>query len=254
MKETVVFAWFEALFASVGEVFLLFLSSFFRPKSIVRRYNMLIERIYFCSFGSLLVILVVATFTGMVIALQTGLELKTYGQQSQIGYLISSTMSREMGPVMTAFILTGLVGSSYAAELGSMVMNEEIDALKMMAIDPIDFLVVPRLFALIIVMPAMTLISDIVGTLGGAFVGRTMLKVPFEVYFDKALNVIDIKDLYSGLIKAVVFGAIIASISCYHGLKTHGGAIGVGLSVLRSVVISFVAVLVFDYIITWIVY
>jgi phospholipid/cholesterol/gamma-HCH transport system permease protein len=213
------------------------------------RYEVLYQ--FFTSgIKSLGVITVVAMFTGMILALQTGLELRKYGQEVNIGAAVMISMLREMGPFMTALILAASVGSAIAAQLGTMVVSEEIAALEVMSISPVRFLVMPRLFALMVMTPVLTFYACMLGVVGGAIVGNTQLNVSFQAYLDNATRWAENKDLYVGLFKAWVFGIIITTIACDQGFSTTEGAVGVGRATRRSVILSFLTILVVGYIIT----
>lgn len=205
-------------------------------------------------FGSFPVVVIVAIFTGMVLAFQSGKELARFGQEANIGLLVSVSMCREMGPVMTAYILAGLIGSTIAAELGTMKVSEEIDALSVMAINPHHFLFLPRIVSLSLLAPILTIYTNIIGIFGGAVIGKFKLDVSFLVYFDNALDYVTLKDIYSGLFKAFVFGLTIAIIGCTQGMHAENGAAGVGKATMKSVVISFVSILILDFFLTWMFY
>jgi phospholipid/cholesterol/gamma-HCH transport system permease protein len=205
-------------------------------------------------FGSLFVTFIVALFTGMILSLQAGIELSRWNQQENVGLLVSASMVREMGPVMTAFILSGLVGSTMAAELGTMRVSEEIDALEVMSINPLRYLVMPRVLALALACPALSIFVDAVGVAGGAVVCRSLLDVNYATYFMKARDVLEVRDLAGGLLKAFVFGTTIATIGCAQGLRAEDGAEGVGRATMRAVVMAFVYVLIFDYLVAWMLY
>jgi phospholipid/cholesterol/gamma-HCH transport system permease protein len=192
----------------------------------------------------------VALFTGMILSLQAGLILKDYGQEVNVGMLVAQTMCREMGPFMTALILAASVGSAMAATLGTMTVSEEIDALQVMSINPVRYLVMPRLFAMMVMCPALTVYTNIIGTLGGGLVAKTQLAVPWSAYYHNVLSTLGLKEIYVGLFKAFVFGIIVAGVGCYQGLATRGGAVGVGVATRRAVVISFLLVLIAGYFIT----
>jgi len=199
---------------------------------------------------SLAVITVVAVFTGMILALQTGLELRKFDQEVYIGTAVMVSMLREMGPFMTGLILAACVGSSMAAQLGTMTVSEEIDALEIMSIDPVRFLVMPRLTAMIIMTPLLSFYTSMMGVLGGGLVGATQLGVSWTAYIDNATRFGEVKDLYVGLLKALLFGIIITTVSCYEGFSTTQGAVGVGQATRRSVIVSFLLILVFGYFVT----
>ena len=211
-------------------------------------------QLYVTGIKSLAVITVVALFTGMILALQTGLELRRYGQEVYIGSAVAVSMIREMGPFMTGLIIAASVGSAIAAQLGTMKVSEEIAALEVMSINPNRFLVMPRLVALAAMMPILTVYTNILGILGGALVGSTQLGVSLRSYMDNATEFATNKDLYVGLFKAFVFGIIITTVACHQGFMTTEGAVGVGKATRRSVIISFLVILVVGYMITRIFY
>ena len=200
------------------------------------------------------VTIVVSIFVGMILALNGGLSLSSIGQTSLIGRVVAVAMIREMGPFMTALILAASIGSAMAAELGTMVVSEEVDALHAMAIDPAKFLVMPRILAMALLCPMMTVYASIMGILGGALLANTQQGVSFEAFRNDALEVLVTKDLVTGLFKAFVFGVVIATVACTQGLRASGGAMGVGYATRRSVVVSFVLIIILGYYITWFFY
>lgn len=205
---------------------------------------------YVTGIKSLGVITVVALFTGMILALQTGLELRRYGQEANIGTAVTVVMLREMGPFMTGLIIAASVGSAIAAQLGTMVVSEEVAALEVMSINPIRFMVMPRLVALAVMMPILTVYTNILGVTGGALVGNAQLGVSFTAYFDNAMRFAHNKDLFVGLFKAFLFGVIITTVACHQGFSATEGAVGVGRATRRTVVISFLTILVVGYMVT----
>lgn len=207
-------------------------------------------QMYITGIKSLAVITVVALFTGMILALQTGLELRRYGQEVYIGSAVAVSMIREMGPFMTGLIIAASVGSAIAAQIGTMTVSEEIAALEVMSINPNRFLVMPRLVALTVMMPILTVYTNILGIMGGALVGATQLGVSVDAYMDNATRFATNKDLYVGLFKAFIFGAVITAVACHQGFMTREGAVGVGKATRRSVIISFLVILVLGYMIT----
>jgi len=213
------------------------------------RYEV-VYQMYMAGIKSLGVITVVGLFTGMILALQTGLELRRFGQEVNIGTAVTVVMVREMGPFMTGLIIAASVGSAIAANMGTMTVSEEVAALEVMSIDPRRFLVMPRLVALIVMMPILTVYTNIIGICGGALVGFTQLGVPMEAYFDNAIQFVKNKDLYIGLSKAVLFGIVITTVAGQQGFSTTGGAVGVGQATRKTVIISFLTILVLGYIIT----
>lgn len=224
----------------------LYIRTLWRPRA--RRETSM--QLYITGIKSLGVITVVAMFTGMILALQTGLELRRYGQEEFIGSAVAVSMIREMGPFMTGLIIAASVGSAIAAQLGTMTVSEEISALEVMSIDPNRFLVMPRLVALALMMPILTVYTNLLGIFGGGIVGSTQLGVAFQAYIDNATRYAENKDLYVGLFKAVIFGIIIATVSCHQGLTTTEGAVGVGRATRRTVIVSFLLILIVGYMIT----
>ena len=221
-----------------------FLPVFFRSRREI------ILQMYCCGVKSFPVTSIVALFTGMILALQTGLILRSYGQEIMVGYLVSQTMFREMGPFMTALILAASVGSAMAAQLGSMTVSQEIAALEVMSINPVRFLVMPRLFAMMIMCPVLTAYTDLIGILGGGLVANTQLDVAWNAYCENVRFMLHEKELWVGFFKAWVFSVLIVGISCYQGMSARHGAVGVGNATRSSVVICFLLILIVGYIIT----
>ncbi|MCO5067468.1 MAG: ABC transporter permease [Kiritimatiellae bacterium] len=234
---------------------MLFEATLFIPLALTkRRRSEVFNQLYITGIKSLGVITVVAAFTGMILALQTGLELRRFGLQQNIGTAVTVVMMREMGPFMTALIVAASVGSAIAAQVGTMVVSEEVSALEIMSINPVRFIVLPRLIALAVMMPILTIYTDILGIAGGALVGVTQLQVSFQAYIDNAQLYAQNKDLYVGLLKAFVFGIVIATTACHQGFVTTEGAVGVGQATRRTVIISFLTILVLGYILTRVFY
>ncbi len=232
----------------------LFFRAAVRLRRLGRKKEEVLRLLHVCSFGSMPVVFIIALFTGMILSLQTGIQLQRYGQEASLGYIVSAAMCREMGPVFTAIALAGLVGSTFAAEIGTMKVSEEIDALEVNSIDPVYFLVMPRLLALSVAAVVLTVYADAIGIVGGMVVAKSTFNVAPEIFLKNARDVLDVKDIYGGLLKSLVFGSTIATVACSQGLRTEHGAAGVGNSTLRSVVIGFIYILVFNYFITWILY
>lgn len=202
----------------------LFLPTLWRNRKEVYRQMML------CGIKSFGVTSVVALFTGMILALQAGLILKAYGQEMRVGFLVAQTMFREMGPFMTALILAASVGSGMAALLGTMKVSQELAALEVMSINPVRFLVAPRLLAMMVMCPVLTMYTDLIGILGGGLVAYTQLGVGWTMYFDNVRFMLYERELWVGVFKAWVFAIIIVAISCHQGMVAKDGAVGVGLA------------------------
>jgi phospholipid/cholesterol/gamma-HCH transport system permease protein len=210
----------------------------------------IIEQLDAIGVGSLTVVLLTGTFTGMVLALQSGMTLDQFGGRSMVGRLVSASMVKELGPVLTALMVTGRVGSGIAAELGSMVVTEQIAALRALGTDPIRKLVVPRVVAGTLMLPILTVISDGVGTFGGALISNLELRVAGSVFWNNVVQGLYVQDIWMGLIKPVVLGFALVTIACHVGLRTRGGTQGVGRATTNAVVAASVAVLALDFLVT----
>jgi phospholipid/cholesterol/gamma-HCH transport system permease protein len=197
--------------------------------------------------GSLAIVLLTGFFTGGVLALQTGVVLKTYGVLDYTGQLVMTTLVRALGPVLTALMLSGRVGSGIAAELGSMVVTEQIDALRALGTSPVKKLVWPRLIALLVMAPSLTILCDLVGAFGGWVVATTLMGVPSSTYISSAKTALTYNDLFGGIVKPIVYGFIIAMVGCRSGLRTYGGTVGVGRSTTQSVVLSSILIIATDF-------
>ncbi len=197
--------------------------------------------------GSLMIIVLTGAFTGSILALQTSNTLKTFGATGVVGALVMTSIVREMGPVLASLMLAGRVGSSIAAELGSMVVSEQVDAMRALGTDPMKKLVWPRLIALLVMTPALTLVADIVGAIGGWIVATSLMNVASSVYINSAKNALSYNDIIGGIMKPLVFGFIIAIVSCRAGLRTSGGTVGVGRSTTQAVVLSDILILAADF-------
>ncbi len=222
------------------------------PRVVVNRDSRrsFAQQLWLIGIGSLPVATVVALFTGMILGLQLGIAFKRLSQELLVASTLAYAMLREMGPFMTGIILASCVGSSMAAQLGTMKVNEEVAALEMMSIDPIRFLVTPRLWALVVMAPLLSFYTCVVAFFGGALVGYTQLGIPFLQFIAEVVGAAEVKDLYVGLAKAVLFGVLICGISCSVGFSTTHGAAGVGASTRRAVILSFLAILVGGYFMT----
>ena len=246
--------WFEQACTGAGYTLDLFLRATSQILQIGRKRRETIDQLNLCTFGSMPVVFITALFTGMIVSLQTGQVLRDFGQESTLGYIVTIGMCREMGPVFTCLALAGLVGSTYAAEIGTMKVSEEVDALEVMSIDPVYFLVMPRLIALSLAAVALTIYANVIGIAGGALVARANFDVDLEVFMKNGRDALKMKDIYGGLLKSFIFGTTIAIVACAQGLRADGGPAGVGRATLRSVVIGFMLILVFDYLATWMIW
>jgi len=197
--------------------------------------------------GSLTIIILTGFFTGAVFTLQTFPTLQYYGAQSQTGRLVALSLVRELGPVLTALMVTGRVGSAISAELGSMAVSQQIDAMRALGTDPVRKLVAPRLIALIFTLPLLTVLADAIGIIGGSIVALGLYGMSSEMYMSGVWDGVTSKDVLGGIIKPIVFALIIGSIACQKGLATEGGTVGVGRSTTRSVVTASITVIIADF-------
>jgi len=223
-----------------------FHASFTRP---VYRYD-IVEQFDAIGVKSLTVVLLTGFFTGAVLALQSGLTLDQFGARPVVGRLVSASMIKELGPVLTGLMLCGRVGSGIAAELGSMVVTDQINALRALGTDPIRKLVVPRVLSGIIMTPVLTVISDFVGMVGGWIVARFQLQVATGLYWSSIRDALYMQDVWMGIIKPFVLGFVIVTIACHVGLRTSGGTQGVGKATTVAVVAGSVAVIAVDFFVT----
>ncbi len=233
-----------------GRVMLLFIKTLaltFRPPFDLRNLLKQVEEV---GIKSIPVVLITGAFTGMVLALQSYTGFKRFNAEAFVGTVVALSMTRELGPVLSGLMVSGRVGSAMAAELGTMQVTEQIDALYTLATNPIKYLIVPRFLASLIIMPILTIFADVVGILGGYLVSVNLLGSNPTVYIRRTYDYLDLEDIYIGLLKACVFGMIIAIIGCYQGFNTQGGAEGVGKATTRAVVMSSLLILVANYFIT----
>jgi phospholipid/cholesterol/gamma-HCH transport system permease protein len=213
------------------------------------RYDF-VEQLDAVGVASLTVVLLTGFFTGAVLALQSGLTLDQFGARPVVGRLVSASMIKELGPVLTGLMLTGRVGSGIAAELGSMGVTDQINALRALGTDPIRKLVVPRVLSGIIMTPVLTVISDFVGMVGGWIVARFQLQVASGLYWSSIRDALYMQDVWMGIIKPFVLGFVIVTIACHVGLRTSGGTQGVGKATTVAVVAGSVAVIAVDFFVT----
>jgi phospholipid/cholesterol/gamma-HCH transport system permease protein len=213
-------------------------------------YKDVVQQFDDIGIGSLTVVLLTGTFTGMVLALQSGITLDQFGARSMVGRLVSASIVKELGPVLTGLMVAGRVGSGIAAELGSMMVTDQIAALRALGTDPIRKLVVPRILAGLVMVPVLTVISSAVGMVGGWIVTFGVLRVASSVYWNSVVQGLYIQDVWMGLIKPFFLGFTIVSIGCHVGMRTSGGTQGVGRATTNAVVASSVAVIAVDYLVT----
>jgi phospholipid/cholesterol/gamma-HCH transport system permease protein len=241
-----VLAWVE----EIGKILLLFisvLSWMFRPPLKLRS---IFKQMEFVGVKSIFVVVLTGTFTGMVMALQGYHGFRMFGAESLVGSTVALGMTRELGPVLTSLMVTARAGSAMAAELGTMRVTEQIDALYVMAANPVKHLIVPRVIAGVLMVPLLTVVSDFTGILGGYFVGVHILGINSGIFIKNITRLVDLNDIYNGLVKAACFGLILSLIGCYKGFNTYGGAEGVGRATTEAVVLASIAILISDYFLT----
>jgi phospholipid/cholesterol/gamma-HCH transport system permease protein len=214
------------------------------------RFHLLMKQMEFIGNKSLGVTLLTGMFTGMVMTFQSYRSLRDFSSESIVGGLVAVAMVRELGPVLTSLMVNARAGSAVAAELGTMRVTEQIDALFALAVNPVQYLITPRVLAGLIMVPLLGAISDITGVLGGYLVGVVLLGVDSGIYLAKVIDFLHLSDILQGTVKAAVFGTILTHIGCYKGYQTSGGAEGVGRATTEAVVLSAVLILFSDYLIT----
>ncbi|MDX2493372.1 MAG: ABC transporter permease [Desulfuromusa sp.] len=236
------------LLAFVGELFFGFLN-FLRGRARFR-YSDLFYQIECAGPSALMIITLISVLVGMILAFVGAVQLQLFGAEIFVANLVGLGMAREMGAMMTAIIMAGRTGAAYAAQLGTMQVNEEIDAFKTMGISPIEFLVFPRLLALVITMPLLCIYADFMGIIGGAIVSATMLDISFFQYFQQIQGFVPPIHFIIGIVKAGVFGVLVATVGCFRGLQCGRSASAVGFATTSAVVTSIVLIIVADAIIT----
>ena len=237
------------LFSSLGE-YVIFISAVFISLRFAhkRRYH-IIKQMKNTGYDSVLLIFITSAFTGLVTAVQTYYQTSGYISKNMIGILIEKTTLTELAPALTALVLCGRIGASIAAEIGTMKISEQIDALETMAVDPIDYLYMPKVFAGAIMVPLLTIFADAVSIFSAFFLCKFKYDLTIYVFFYNMRNFFEPSDLWGGLIKAFFFGIIITSIGCFCGSKTEGGAEGVGVMATNAVVYSSISILIMDFVV-----
>jgi phospholipid/cholesterol/gamma-HCH transport system permease protein len=200
------------------------------------------------------IVILTSLFTGMVISLESAQQAVAYGFGNFIGGAVAYTSVRELGPMLTAVVVAGRVCSAIAAELGSMVVTEQIEALRSMGLEPARFLVVPRLVALLLMLPLLTIVADVVSIGGGAWIAQAYAHISYDSFISSVRESIDMTDVFKGLLKAFVFGTIIAIVGAYQGLSTRGGAAGVGRSTTAAVVISIILIFISNFVLSFLLF
>ncbi|OQX56105.1 MAG: hypothetical protein B5M53_03235 [Candidatus Cloacimonas sp. 4484_209] len=238
----------------IGGVFITLFEGFKNFYKIHSSYKLILNQIILMGISSLPIVILTSAFAGMVTGFQAAFQVGTYVPDLYIGMSVTKAVMIELGPMLTGLVVAGRVSSSIAAELGTMRVTEQIDALEIMGIDPGRYLIMPRILSGIISLPVLTIFSEFIQIVGGLIVSSWGMNIPVYVYLRGVrYNFIPI-ELFGGLIKSVVFGLIIGLMGCYHGFHTRGGAEGVGQATTRAVVSSMVLILIFDYIIARLVF
>lgn len=209
-------------------------------KEIIRQMDLI-------GVGSLPIVLLTGFFTGGVLILQTYPTLVYYGAQAEAGRAVATSLIRELGPVLSALMVSGRIGSAISAELGAMVVSQQIDAMRALGTDPNRKLVAPRIVALVLMLPLLTVAADVFGLLGGGIVAKNLYGLDYNLFITSVRNGISTEDILGGIIKPLFFGLIIGSVSCYKGLSTTDGTVGVGRSTTSAVVLSSIVVIIFDF-------
>lgn len=235
-------------FAEVGEVFNLMFGIFRSFKSIPKNRNLVLFQMEHIGVNSLPLVVIIALFTGAVAAWQAAYQLKGIAPISFLGAATSRAIITELGPVLTGIVIAGRVGASIAAELGTMKVTEQIDALEIMAISPVRYLAMPRFVAASFMMPLIVIFANVIAIIGAFIVSNYFLNVSYDVFFQSVKRYFIFYDFIAGLIKTIFFGAVTALLGCHIGLRTEGGAEGVGLSTIRSFVLSAALILILDYV------
>lgn len=245
-----VISWINSMGAAAVFLVLALLKTFH-----TKQLSKIIQQIYYIGARSITIIMLVSLFTGMVLGLQSYHALVQFGAEGSLGTLVSLSLIRELGPVLTAIMITARAGSAITAEIGVQRISEQIDALETMRIDPFRYLVTPRITASIISFPLLTTVFDLIGIIGGYISGVALMGLNAGVYSHSIQAYVDMEDLTNGFVKAIVFAVIVATVCCYQGYFVHmrgdsKGAKAVGLATTSAVVISCVLILVSDYVVT----
>lgn len=234
-------------FEEFGQISILFFRIFRFFPNLIKNRKLLFSQMEHIGVDSLPLVTIIAVFTGAVAAWQAAYQLKGIAPLSFLGTATSKAIITELGPVLTAIVIAGRVGASIAAELGSMKVTEQIDALETMGISPIRYLAVPRFFASVLMMPVLIIFANIIAVLGAYFISNYFLGISFALFFESVKRFFEMGDFLFGLVKGTFFGAVTALLGCHIGFKTEGGAEGVGLSTIRSFVLTSASILILDY-------
>ena len=240
------------MFQSIGEIIVLFWRTLQALPLVWRQRQKVVEQFFEIGNASLLMVCILSFFIGAVIALQTGPLLVERRLASAVGGVVGISICKELAPVMMSILIAGRIGSAMAAEIGSMRVYQEIDALRTMNINPVHYLVLPRLVAMVLALPLLVVFAILIGWLGGALVAMSnhAIDIPSPIFFSNLREIVQIQDVANGVFKSAVFAGIIGIVSCHQGLMTLGGPRGIGRSVTKAVVNSIVLIVIFDYLLT----
>jgi len=236
---TIVIFFFRAIIAAVKPPF---------------RWRLTLEQMVIIGVRSLPIVSITSLFTGMVLAFQTAYQINRFGAEIYVGGIVAMSMFRELGPVLTAIVVAGRVGAGITAELGSMKVTEQIDAMSSMGVDPLNYLVAPRFVATVLMIPVLSVYADFIGYFGGFIVGVFKVGLNAGQFIDRTIQIVAPRDITTGLAKTFVFGAIISLVGCFMGFRSKGGASGVGQATTAAVVLASILILVADYFMTSIIY
>jgi phospholipid/cholesterol/gamma-HCH transport system permease protein len=238
-------------FGGVGTLFIESMTFLLRMRLRVAET---LDQAIFLGMGSTSIVLLTALFTGMVFSLESAVQAVDYGVGSLVGGAVAFTSARELGPMLSGVVVAGRAGAAIAAELGSMVVTEQIEALEALGLSPVRMLVVPRLVALVIMLPLLTIIADIVSIAGGMWLARVVAHIDDVTFIESMRATVHAGDFLRGLFKSAVFGAIVALVGCYYGLQTRGGAAGVGAATTRAVVVSIISIFIVNFILSYLLF
>ena len=213
-----------------------------------------IDQAFLLGVQSWAIVILTSLFTGMVFSLESAVQAVQYGVGNLVGGAVAFTMARELGPMLSAVVVAGRSGAAISAEIGSMVVTEQIEALQSLGLSPVRMLVVPRLVAMVVMLPLLTVFADIVGILGGMFIAQVYAHVSYDSFINSARASLPFADVLKGLLKSVVFGIIIAVVGSYNGLRTRGGAAGVGRSTTGAVVTAIILIFIFNFALSYVLF
>lgn len=235
----------------LGRSALLLLHTLASLRAVVRHPNRVFVQMLRVGWDSFPIVALMAIFTGMTIGLYSGLALKDFGGEQWQANIVSQAVVLQLGPMLTGLLLAGRIGAAFTAEIGTMSVDDEIDALHTLGVSPVRYLTVPRFAAAVIMLPILVSYANLLGMFGGALVGKAYFALSYDTYMRQITESLKLRHLFEGQLKAVVYGAIIAIFACQRGFDTRGGAEGVGRAITSSVVTSFVAIFVANYFITF---